>query len=201
MASTPAGICNIALARIGHRQFIAELTDRTTEARVATVHYDDAVQAVLASAPWNFATRRALLAELTDHTRSGWEFVYSLPADCITARYLYSGLNSPAVDQRPAFNIEMNDTATAKVLVTNREQAELVYTSLVTEAPMFPPLFTQALAWRLAADFALALPVKASVGLEMEKGYSQALRMAAATEFQQSQSEQPQDSEFIRERW
>lgn len=198
MATNEAELCNIALARVGQRQFIDALDEDTTEAESCSVLYGPTRDSVLAEFPWRFATRRATLAVLASVTRSEWQYAYSLPEDFISAQSLYAGKRNPAADERPAYAIEMNDAGNGLILVTDTEDAELKYTARVETVSLFPPLFVDAVAWKLAAELCLALPIKPQVGLRMSEGYGLAIAKAAARDAQQAQEDQPPDSEFIR---
>lgn len=199
MPSTPAALCNIALGRIGQRQFIQDLDDSSVEAATCKVFYEDALKAVLCAVPWQFATGRQVLAELTV-TRTNWDFVYSLPDDSIFARYIaVEGATEPRPDQRIPFALEHDSTA-GKVLVTDKEDAELVYTRFVEDVNLFEPLFVDALAWKLAGDLALAIPIKPQLGLKIAEWYTMTLGLAAAANFRQSQARAEPDASYIRAR-
>lgn len=199
---TDAEICNVALARVGQREFIDDLNDASAQAQVCKALFTAARDAVLESFAWPFATRRATLALLAGATRDSWGYVYVLPSDCVAVRYVYAGTRNPASDERIAYAREIADDAngnpTVHVLLTDQIDAVLVYTALISVTALYPPLFVDALAWRLAADLALALPVKPEVGLRMQQGYSLALNRAAASQLKQQQLDVPPDSEFVR---
>ena len=66
MAVTEASICKLALTRIGQDpNSLTALADATKEGRLATVHYEPSRDAVLRAHPWNFAIKRADLAQVT----------------------------------------------------------------------------------------------------------------------------------------
>lgn len=200
MAQTATEICNLALGRIGVRQFINDLQNqKTTEAATARVFYEPARDTVLASFPWQFATGRAVLA-LTALERTNWLYVYTLPADCLAARYLVvEGVQEPRPDQRAPYGLE-NDETVGKVLLTDLEAAELVYTRALEDVNLFPPLFVEALAWKLAADFALGIPIKPQLAASIQQGYSRAVAMAATQDFRQSQQGPEPQASYIRAR-
>lgn len=206
MPSTEAELCNIALGRIGQRQYIDALTEATTEAEACAVYYGHARDVVLASFPWPWATRRAVLAVLSDDeddadARPGWAFTYALPADCVTVLRLHdeeAGERGFTAETRIPFKLEHDPVSGLRVLLTDLENAELLYVAKLELVGLFPPLFADAVAWRLAADLALVLPVKPQVGLAMEQRYELALAKAGAAEFRQAQADVQPDSEFIR---
>ena len=203
MPTAEADICNVALRRIGQtNKLIDDLeTDKGTVAEACRDLYAHHRDELLETLPWPFATRRASLAALSGITRSGWVGVFSLPADCLAPRYIWHPV--PAADQlRPTnmsflqsfapvvhFVIEDADTlddgtpGPGRVLLTNEATPELVYTAQVTQPPRFTPLFTDALAWHLAADLAVALSKRPSVAVAMQKKYEAALARAGRASF------------------
>jgi hypothetical protein len=222
VATTAVQICNTALLRVGHRQLISDLDEATTEAQACNALYAAKLDEVLAEAPWRWATARAALAALATVTRSTWAYVYALPTDCVTPRYLVPAGAVPAapllttpwhfpsnsyvdgtftvgLGARVPFGTEYDATYGA-LLVSNMDAAELVYTARVTVVPRFPPLFVDALAWKLAAELALALSVKPQVGLAMDQRYQQAVARAAAADANQGQADVMPDAEHIRAR-
>lgn len=201
MPSTAEELCNVALARVGQKRDLLDdfAADTTEAAELCRALYPVARDAILASAPWSFATKRATLADLDD-PRSGWAYTYALPTDCLVARELYAGSRNPTADERIVFAIEYDATTAKRVLVTDQEDAELVYTAALEAVPLFPPLAQEAIAWRLASDLALALTVKPQVGLAMAQGAARALATAIAADFREGREDLQPDSEFIRER-
>jgi hypothetical protein len=195
---TAAEICNIALARVGQRQTIAALSETSAPGRLCNTLYPNARDSLLMSVPWSFATKRQTLAELVTDERDGWEYVYALPTDCLATRYLYPGLRNPTEKQKEPFAIEFDATESKRVLLTDCEDAILVYTASPGDVTAnFPPLFCDALAWALAVDLALSLAVKPQVGLAMRQGYELALLKASAAELNQAQADTPPESEII----
>ncbi|HWV38853.1 MAG TPA: hypothetical protein VN033_10305 [Vulgatibacter sp.] len=166
MALSEVAICNVALARIGVSAPISSLDEASAEATNCKTLYAPARDTVLAAAPWPFATRRALLAEVAApsdppyaDTSTGWAHRYALPVDCLVAREVWSGQRNPL--ERVPFAVEFGGLG--RVLLTDQADAQLIYTAKVVDPASFDPGFDDALAWHLAAD--LALPLKAEVKL------------------------------------
>lgn len=200
MAADEVEICNLALLRVGSRNLITSLSDDTTEGRGCAVAYSLSRDAVLAGFAWRFAEAQATLAELTT-TWSGFTYVYALPTDFVSARYIYSAANIGALAASSnRIPYEVVSSSTGRMLVTDQEDAILVYTAQVTTVPFFPPLFVQALAWKLATELCLFLPVKPQIGLAMDGKYQAALKEAAAFDMRQSHQPEGAASEFISER-
>lgn len=199
MSLTEAGLCNLALVRIGQRGLIDSLTENTIEAQVAGAVYESARDAVLEAFWWPFATERSELALVVDGERDGWEYAYAVPSPCVAPRYIWSGVRNPAREARIPFAIE-HDAVFGRVLLTDQEDAQLIFTARVDVVALFPPLFVQALAWKLAAELALGLSVKPQVGMVMEQKYEAAVAVAAAVAFRDQQDDVPLAAESIRAR-
>jgi hypothetical protein len=198
MAASEVQICNLALARIGVRDYIESLSDASEAAETCNLFYEPMRDAALEAFPWPFATRRASLAELAGVERDGWDYVYSLPADCVAPRYIYPGTTNPSAANRVPFEIE--DEAGADVLLANVEEPVLIYTYRVTDVAKFKPAFTDALSWLLAAELAVALEAKEEKEVRARTRWMAALAEAKRVALSQRQAELSPDSEFITER-
>jgi hypothetical protein len=196
VALTEEGICNLALVRIGQRGLIDDLNEDTVEAQTAKAIYAPARDAVLASFWWQFATFRAALAEVSGASVDGWEYVYAPPASLLAPQYIWSGARRPSREAMIPFALEGDDTY-GRLVYSDEPDAVLVYTKLVTEPAFFPPHFVQALAWKLASEFALGLPIKVQAGLGMDQKYEAALRTAIATDLRGQQVDPQPDGETI----
>lgn len=151
---TAEQICNLALSYVGNREPIDSLNEPTLEAQQCSIHYPAARDVLLSGHWWPFATRHQTLA-LLPTPRSGWAFAYALPTDLLKPRYIFSGARPgalaipvfssisfpfgalPMVSALPmingavpqvAFELELSDDGNKQILVTDQENAELVYT-------------------------------------------------------------------------
>lgn len=204
MPLTPAQICTLALRRAGEKQAVDDLGDDTVEAEIANGMYEHARDVVLEERYWSFAKRRAVLGVLASsesdtEARTGWAFTYAVPDDCIKPRYIETGIKNPAPDQQPAFELE-DDEEEGRILLTDYEDAELVYTYRVTLTGKFTPLFTDALIWRLAYEFTFAIPVKPGAGERMMGAYEMALSKAAASDYNSQTPSKPARPSAVRAR-
>lgn len=199
MSLAEAGVCNRALGRIGQTQYITDLTDKNQNGRACLLYFADSRDAVLEARSWPFAMRRAPLAPLTI-TRDGWLYTYAPPADLIAPRYIFNPalqavpiISDPfAIDQVPGspfptdipYAVEDDETL-GKVILTNQQSAELVYTARITQVARWTLLFKDCVAWWLASDLALNLMKDRNLATSMMQGYERALARAAAASFNQ----------------
>lgn len=191
-------ICNLALAHLGADANVNSIDppEGSVEAELCARFYYMARDALLESFPWNFATRRAILAELSAWAYNQWEHAYALPADCLQvlavlsadANADYQSSISGAVypewtggglatsSKSPQdFSIE-TDADDRLMLLTNQADAVIRYIALVEDTTRYSPNFVMALSWHLAG--LLAGPI-----LKGAEGSAQAQKCAEMAQF------------------
>ncbi len=158
-------IANMALSNIGTKSNIESFTEISPEARQARLHYDFARAVALSSYPWSFATKRLTLATHADATTTDWTFRYMYPADCFVARLLE---NPVGLDADPVpFSVEMSLDGSTKTILTDLDDAVLVYTFDQEATELFSPYFVRALSFMLAHLLAMPLTGKQSIAADM----------------------------------
>lgn len=190
-----ARICNRALLRIMQSRPISSLDEATTWARSCKALFADSRDAVLEARDWPFARRRAVLAQIADGARGGWGYAYTLPDDCIEPRFIEPSTSADADDDDDEVPVDPtgllsgavpvpfeteDDETLGRVLLTDEDTVDLVYTARVTAVPRFSPLFVDALAWQLAADLALGVAKKGDLAEKCMRMYELALARAGA---------------------
>jgi hypothetical protein len=223
VAASEVDIINEALLLAGQKETIASRSEQSVPANIANALYDGTRDEVLASAPWPFARKHAILALLPE-TRTGWKNVYQLPNDCISSKYISDGsrpglatygLGGLPPGTFPAgfaafpwppigapldpvsYSIESSDDGSTQVLLTDQDLAELIYTSRITNTGAYPPLFLRALKQSLASKFSFALPIKAQLGDMWEKKYRATVLEAIAEAFRAEREDPEQDARHI----
>jgi hypothetical protein len=88
--SSAIDIANQALTTLGADRIIS-FSDGTTEADVMATIYEPQKKAFLRAYPWNFAIKRAKLAQLADAPVNEYQYQYALPDDFIKLLNLYKG--------------------------------------------------------------------------------------------------------------
>lgn len=167
-------ICNLALGHLGDNATVASLEppEGSAQAEHCARFYPIARDALLELHDWNFATKRALLAQV-DNLWSQWAYTYLQPADClrviavldknaahdqsisIPAPYSQSHLANTGLGQYTPveFVCETNDSGD-EVILTNQVDAMARFVAFVTDTTKFTPLFVTTLTWKLAAMLA-----------------------------------------------
>jgi hypothetical protein len=163
-STTIVDVWNRALSRVGQTTEIQSVDDDSTVAGVCRTHWGDILRQLLGAWPWPFARKQAALSAPSGVTRTGWDYVYNLPSDCLRPLVLLDEderYESLPVASRKSFELQQNDDGDALLLCTNYEAAEdfevLEYTAYTEAVYLMPFEFVDALAWYLAGELADAV--------------------------------------------
>lgn len=137
-------IFNLALRRVGE-QTVMSLEETSKNAEIGRLIFEPVYREVLRSHNWNFATFRTRLAETVESPAFGWSYSFQLPQSPECMRIIrMSNPNSK-------FVIE-ND-----LLLTDEENAEIVYIGYVDDMNKLDPLCIKVLYLSLAVEMAYTL--------------------------------------------
>jgi hypothetical protein len=138
-------IVNRALTTLGAEP-IVNLTDNTLEAKVANRVYDESRKSILSERLWTFATKRALLNQVTTPlawTDINFNFLYQLPSDIIRI----FGINSDRAEWRVEQEYITSDT----------DGLGIIYVFNQTDTTKWGASFVDAFADKLAADMSFSI--------------------------------------------
>ena len=168
--SSIVDICNEALSRVQAPRITA-LDDDTESAIECDRAYDAARRHVLAAGDWVFATKVVALGRLSD-AELGWEYAYEMPTDVMKVLGPYDP------HTRRVKNVRFE--ARGSHLLADEDDVSLKYIYDIVDSTKFPPLFVEALAFRLG--YAIAMPLTESWATQnnMARGYQTALSEARA---------------------
>lgn len=142
---TRTDIANQALSRLGEPR-ISDFGDNTPNAITIRLHYETVRDSLLRAHPWNFATSRATLTQLSATPEFGWAYQYQLPSDWVRLSTL-NGME--AKEAEALYTVEKG------VLLTDVSTAKVTYVGEVEDPNQFDALFTEVLILKLAAAIAL----------------------------------------------
>lgn len=148
--SSAVEIANLALVGVLGHAPIVSFADDNKAGRTMDLLFEPCRDAVLRLHPWNFATSRAVLAQLGTSPPFGFTAQFALPSDFLRVLRLNEG--------RTEYRIEAGN------LLTDADRAELLYTARITDTGRFDPLFVQVLAAYLAVE--AAIPITNSLNLK-----------------------------------
>lgn len=150
---------------MGITRRINSLSDESQEARVCSQFYESARDELLAEHPWNFCKKTAMLLLKAEESPYG-KYVYAYPTDCVTMRRIFQSfvdadgryVDSSGSWERPSdgkYTVQRGRDG--KVIVSDVPDAFADYTCKVTDPLEFPPMWTEALVWKLACKIAVPL--------------------------------------------
>lgn len=194
---TEVEICNYALAHLGATR-ITSLSDlQSNNARLCNLLYTQKRDEVLRDYPWGFAERTVTLALLSGVTPVKYEYAYSYPSDCLAARSIYN----PVVGSDPIdFRVMSASDGNSKMIVTDQEDAILIYTKKITNTGMFDPSFIGALALKLASALAVPIMKSQKTALNMLQMYWSYLPEAKSADAKEQMDTTEMNNVFIEAR-
>lgn len=177
-------IANLALGKLGDEGEINALDENSRAARAVNGCFETMRDAVLRDHPWNFAKTRVQLAASTETVVWGGWTAFPRPSDFI---------RFSEIEDDPDWQVEGDF-----ILAKQPGPLNLAYIRRVTETGRFDPLFTEALACRIAMQVAARITGSASNQDRAERMYMQALASARRVDGQDNPPDAwPDDPWFI----
>ena len=180
-------VVNLALARIGVEERIADIFEGSVAAQLVLDIYGQTRDELLRQGQWGFAQRNVSLTLLKSAPAGGyvpptvwssaypplpWLYEYAYPTDCLKIRAIKpSPILLPNFDPQPFVWSVENDGSydpPVKVILSNVGSAVMVYTGQITDPTTWEADFVEALADALARRMA-ASSAKLKANLESEK--------------------------------
>jgi len=156
-------ICNSALNQLGASSITA-LTDDSKNARLCNERYTTIRDAVYRSHPWNCLIKRVQLAQDSDTPAWGFDYQYTLPADCL--RIL--GIK----DYNSDYKVE------GRKLLISESSVYLIYLAQITDVNELDVLLRETISAHLAQDIAYAITANLQVAKLMAEKYQAKLSEA-----------------------
>jgi hypothetical protein len=174
MSYSQAAICNIALGHLGISASIDDLeADESTNGQVCRTHFDIALDMLLRAHWWPFARREQELAVVAGYSSAIWAYAFRAPSDYLLGR----GINLTAQDA-VGDEFEVGGDSSGTLILTDVEEATLVYTAKVANTGLYPPAFIDCLSWGLACRIAQPLSADESYRATARTEYRKAVAAA-----------------------
>ena len=161
MSISRTELVNKALTLVGAAP-VVNIDDNTQNARIVSRVYEQALKSLLSEAPWNFATKRVLLSQLSVELAwydTGEVYVYQRPNLCIRI----FGTNSPSATWREEGDYIISDTSGLGVR----------YVEFNNTPSKYPAFFIEAFIDKLCADVAYMILNSATVAKAFVEKYEQ----------------------------
>lgn len=190
-------ICNMALSHCGSKTNIESIDEKGVAAQ-CKLWYDTALEQTLEAFDWGFARKtQTLTAHSVAAPENRYAFRYQVPADCVAAR-LIENPAGPAADAI-AYRVENAGDDTLCIL-TNQEDAVLIYTYRILAVPLYTMQFVEALALALGARIAYKITGKPSVVSNLNKAFASKVIDAEIANIDSSVPPAEREAETIRAR-
>lgn len=198
-------ICNLALSHLGDEATVITIDppENSTQAEYCARFYPIARDSLLEMHPWRFATKRVALAQNVT-APSTWQYSYAQPNDlvkhiAILAPDAPNDLSGEFFLGDPPFNLPNQGTGAytqqtyatesaedgSLIILTNQENAHLLYIYRCVDTTRYSPLFVDALS-RLLASYLAGPVLKGEAGRaeakEQLKTFLLVYRSAAASD-------------------
>lgn len=175
-------ICNLALAEVGDSYSITDIDETSNQASLCRLFFEPTRDSLLRSHQWSFARTLADLSAVATAPVFGWDYQYTLPADFIRL-IEFNGLD--AWQTEDDFQIG-NGPDGGLVLLTDEDEASIVYIKRVEDASLFDALFVEAFTLRLAARICTKLTKDDAIRDRLHRGAKEALGRARQTDANES---------------
>lgn len=169
-------VINAGLRRIGASP-ITSLTDGSASANAADDIYTEVRDELLRSHPWNFATKRAKLAQSSTAPDFEFDFAYPLPSDWVRTVSVH---DNDAGHGTVLFRMELVNNQ--RSIVTSSNTCYLRYVSRVTDPNLMIEDFRSALEYAIARDLAIPLASSNALYDRMEKKAREKLAKARSSD-------------------
>jgi hypothetical protein len=197
-ANSRVVIARLALSNIGSNSRIEEIGENSAEGKEVELWFDTARQQALEAYDWSFARKRQTLAQHADAAPTQeWSYRYQMPADALVPRHIENPLGK---DVPPIpFDVEASSDGSLSIL-TNVQEACLVYTEDVLQPTLFSSFFVVTMAHLLASYIALPLTGSIPIRDGQIQAYISLLRTASAHDANKRVPDAPKDADFIQGR-
>ncbi len=203
MPSSKLEIVNLALSHIGVGNEVAIFdTEKSEEANCARRFYKISVERTLRDAAWPFATKIAALALIEEEPNTEWGYSYDYPVDCLAFRRVLSGIRLDTRQSKSPYRIAKGPT-NKKIIFSDEQDAIAEWTvDVVAQEALFDADFAMAVSLYLAARMAPRLTKgdQFKLGKEAMEQYLVEISVARLNAYNEEQSEEETESEFIRAR-
>ena len=189
----------MALSHIGARSTIESFTENSAEARQINLWYEYSRLQALESFNWNFALKRITMAVHSEAAPTDvWTYRYQYPADCITAREIVNPAGKLA-DAVP-FDIEIDATGNEKTILTDVQDAKLLYTYDVQAPTIFSAFFVEVLSHLLAYHICFSITGDLKIKAAQLQIYTALMSKAPAYNANERMEAAPREASWIRGR-
>ena len=179
-------ICNLALVSLG-ADTIMDMDEDNESARKLKAIYVPVLKDLLRAHPWNFSSKRASLAQLTETPAFGFSYYYQLPSDCLRA---------VEVNEDPKINFVVE----GRKLLCDEGTVDLKYIAYIEDPTLYDANFVALFAARLTAEVAYAITQSRTVTKDKWDIYLYMVRTSRSSDAQEGKPQRHESHGWIRGR-
>lgn len=183
MAASKIDICNTALLYLG-QQAISSVNDTSERAIVITQIYDPTRRQLLYGHPWNFATKRAELTQVTSDPVFGYEYKYAVPSDCLRIIRI----------NKAEYNTYIVQDG---YVLTDSEECKIVYVFDLVNSGKFSAQFDEALSLAMAMKASYKFNQSTTQIQLFQSMYQEAISLSRSFDGQEGTSPGLNPNEFL----
>lgn len=184
-------IGNRALSKLGETRISNLDTVDIRKAQVLRDMWEHVLKAVLSAYPWNFAVKRIQIAADESVPSWGYDVAYTIPIDFLTLL---------EIKDNPDYRLEQNPDNTLSILTNAASPLFIRYISYVEDTGIFDPLFSEALAARLALEACESLTQSNTKKQILASEYEKIIAQAYASDSIQDPPQKPLTDDWILDR-
>ena len=194
-------IINRALIKLG--QPIISSTSQEPNGKIYGIVCQDLRDWLLASHPWRFAIKRAVLAQDEEKPISGFAYAYTLPGDFLSLYRFGEYFKSPNYSNNIISSDERYSIEGNKILCNEKDKLYITYISRVEDDEKFSVSFREALINKVAAEYAARLKQSINLANKLDENFMYYLDQAQQNNELMTDSETMPDGSWIgiREGW
>ncbi len=166
-------IVNRALMKLGEPP-ISSLNDAQF-GKSYEIIYDDIKELLLSSYPWRFSLEIKYLPKMEE--KYGDKFMYKLPTDCLLLVGVLGSSKSDVTDVRVS-KVEGYEVVNNAIVTLAQKGVIAEYVKNVDDDMMFPPLFREAMAAKIAAELSMRIKHSTSIKQMLENEFITLIRQA-----------------------
>lgn len=216
MSVNKTSICNMALSRIGQRQLIANIDEKSESASLCKLFYDQCLESILTECDWPFAQRYQTLALVTEYPNVKWRYAYRYPTGYLSIVSLHQSISGDVTylpsnayilsninlrDSRSPNPFTISSDNAGRLILTDLANAIALGSYFITDEAQFDALFANALSWKIASEIAISLSKDASIKNLCLSEYEKALSKAFARASEEEGRDEEPESGFITARY
>lgn len=167
MASSKTDICNLALALLDEDPIQDLDSQQEPRASVLRINFPNSFDAAMLERPWNACRKRQVLSKDTAAPVFGFDFQFTLPADCLQVHAV--------TDASSGYTVDKWSVESGRKLLCNWDSVGVIYSARIEQIPQLPAYLTEVISYHLAFRTARAITGSDSKGAALREEYQRAV--------------------------